>query len=334
VYSIYLYNQQNYEVFCKYIFIDVIGKIYYCSINIRMKILRKILLGLCLCTSAQAIEFTVHHATGGPSDRVTRLITKNLPTGYSIQNRPGAAGRIAVKHILQSDSVLMATVPQIYVTNPLMFKDLEYNPDSDLEILGIVAVLPNVLICNSKLGIKTFDEFLSTTKSLSFAINGYGSSEHIASESLFVHAKGKHLVIPYPSGGNKGALDVIGGSVDCTFGNYAGIKAIMSDSRITVLFTSHDMGDKVLTWEQYFKEPFPYQSYVALVVSKSMEYGTKKKIVNDVSKVFSGQEFKDTTFSTGLLPIGSTEQWMINSVLKSNKVLTRFIQNNKLEIKQ
>lgn len=295
---------------------------------------KKILLGMCICISAHATEFTVHHAPGGPSDRITRLITKNMPFGYIVQNRPGGAGRIAIKHILQSDSVLMATVPQIYVTNPLMFKDLEYNPDTDLEILGVVAVLPNLLICNSKLGIKTFDEFLSTTKSLSFAINGYGSSEHIASESLFVHAKGKHLVVPYPAGGNKGALDVMGGNVDCTFGNYAGIKAIMSDARITVLFASHDMGDKVLTWEQYFKEPFPYQSYVALVVAKSMESGTKKKIISDVSKVFSSQEFKDTTFSSGLLPKGSTETWMINSVLKSNQALTRFIQNNKLEIKQ
>jgi len=301
-----------------------------------MNKLKKILLGMCICISAHAVEFTVHHAPGGPSDRITRLITKNLPAaaGYTVQNRPGAAGRIAVKYVLQGNSVLMATVPQIYVTNPIMFKDLEYNPDTDLEILGVVAVLPNLLICNSKLGIKTFNEFLSTTKSLSFAINGYGSSEHIASESLFVHAKGKHLVIPYPAGGNKGALDVMAGNVDCTFGNYAGIKAIITDPRITVLFASHDMGDKIVTWEQYFKEPFPYQSYVALVVSKSMEADNKSKIVADVSKVFSSKEFKDTTFDAGLLPVGSTEPWMINSVLKSNRALTRFIQNNKLEIKQ
>lgn len=285
-------------------------------------------------TFVDAVEFTVHHAPGGPSDKITRLIAKNLPQGYTVQNRPGAAGRIAVKHILQSNSVLMATVPQIYVTNPLMFKDLEYNPDNDLEIVGIVAVLPNVLICNSKLGIKTFGEFLSTTKSLSFAINGYGSSEHIASEALFTHAKGNHLVVPYPAGGNKGALDVMGGNVDCTFGNYAGIKAIMSDTRINVLFASHDMGDKIITWEQYFKEPFPYQSYVALVIAKALDTSIKKKIVNDVTTVFSSKEFKDTTFGAGLLPVGSTEQWMINSVLKSNKALTRFIQNNKLEIKQ
>jgi len=301
-----------------------------------MYILKKIMLVLWLCSSAHATEFTVHHSPGGPSDRITRLIIKNLPVpaGYTVQNRPGAAGRIAVKHVLQGNSVLMATVPQIYVTNPLMFKDLEYNPESDLEILGVVAVLPNLLICNSKLGIKTFNDFLSTTRSLSFAINGYGSSEHIASESLFVHAKGKHLVVPYPIGGNKGALDVLAGNVDCTFGNYAGIKAIITDPRITVLFASHDMGDKILTWEQYFKEPFPYQSYVALVVSKSMEADNKFKIINDISKVFSSKEFKDTTFDVGLLPIGSIEQWMINSVLKSNKALTRFIQNNKLEIKQ
>ena len=123
-------------------------------------------------------------------------------------------------------------------------------------------------------------------------------------------------------------------SVDESYRNNDTVKVIITDPRITVLFSSHDMGDKILTWEQYFKEPFPYQSYVALVVSKSMAADTKARIITDVSKVFSSKEFKDTTFNTGLLPIGSTENWMINSVLKSNKALTRFIQNNKLEIKQ
>lgn len=302
-----------------------------------MKLIKKSLLALALGAGSlvsAATEFTVHHAPGGPSDRITRSIVKDLPSGYMVYNRPGAAGRIAVKHILQNDSVLMATVPQIYVTNPIMFKDLEYDPDRDLEVLGVVAVLPNLLICNSKLGIKTFEEFLATTKSLTFAINGYGSSEHIASEALFVHSRGKHLVVPYPAGGNKGALDVLAGNVDCTFGNYAGIRPFITDSRISVLFASHNMGDNVLTWEKHFKEQFPYQSYVALVVAKNLDADTKKKIVKDVSTVFVSKEFKDTTFSMGILPVGSTEPWMINSLLKSNRALARFIQNNNLQIKQ
>lgn len=298
-----------------------------------MKKLFLVLLMFTTMTLVNAVELTVHHAPGGPSDKITRLIAKNLPA-YTIQNRPGAAGRIAVRHILQGNSVLTATVPQIYVTNPLMFPDLEYNPETDLEIIGVVAIMTNLLVCNSKLEIKNFKDILTTTRSLSFATSGYGSSDHVASEALFVHAKAKHVIIPYPSGGNKSVFDVVGGTVDCTFGNYATVKSLMNDPRITVLFSSHAIVDKIPTWEQYFKEPFPYQSYVALVVAKSMELEKKKQVISDISKVFSNKEFKDTISDLGLIPIGSVESTVINSVIKENKSLTRFIENNKLQIKQ
>lgn len=298
-----------------------------------MKKLFLILILFTAMTSVNAVELTVHHAPGGPSDKITRLIAKNLPA-YTIQNRPGAAGRIAVKHILQGNSVLTATIPQIYVTNPLMFPDLEYNPETDLEIIGVVAIMTNLLVCNSKLEIKNFKDLLATSRSLSFATSGYGSSDHIASEALFVHTNAKHIIIPYPSGGSKSVFDVLGGNVDCTFGNYATVKSIMNDPRVTVLFSSHATIDKIPTWEQYFKETFPYQSYIALVIAKNMESEKKKQIISDISKVFSNKDYKDAVKELGLLPVGSTELWTINSVIKENKSLTRFIVNNKLQITQ
>jgi tripartite-type tricarboxylate transporter receptor subunit TctC len=281
--------------------------------------------------SSQQIEYTVHHAPGGVSDKIARLITKELPTSeYIVQNRPGGAGRIAMRQVLKGDSALLATVPQIFVTNPLSFKDLEYNPDTDLEIVGTVGILTNLLVCNTKAGINNFSALVNTPKSLSFAIGGYGGSDHIATELLLTHLKGKHVIVPYSGGGNKSALDVLGGTVDCTFGNYATVKPFMKDERVVVLFASHDMGDNVLTWENYFKETFPYQSFISLVVSKSMEQEKKAKIIRDITTIWKKKEFKELMFNTGILPILNTEPWSTNSVLKSNRDLRKFITNNNI----
>lgn len=283
--------------------------------------------------SSTLIEYTVHHAPGGVSDRVTRLITKELPSGeYITQNRPGGAGRIAVNHILKNNSVLMATVTQIFVTNPLSFTDLEYNPNEDLEILGTVGVIPNLLVCNTKTGISNVSTLINTKKSLSFATSGYGSSDHIATELLFTHLKGKHIIVPYSSGGNKSTIDVLGGSVDCTFGNYATVKPIMKDDRIITLFSSHNMGDTVPTWENYFKETFPYQSFISLVVSKNMDQEKKIKIIKDVTNIWKKKEFKELMFNTGILPILNTEKWSTNMVIKSNQDLRKFITNNNIPL--
>ena len=303
-----------------------------------MKKLITALAGFVIAGSSLATmtEMTVHHAPGGPSDTVTRLIAKNLPDTYIVQNRPGAQGRIAMRQVLKGESVITATVPQIYVTNPLNFKDLEYSPERDLEILATVATIPNVLGCRSGLGFKTADDFLKYDgKPLTFAISGYGSAEHIATESLFTKSKIKHIVIPYASAGNKSTLDVVAGNVDCIFANFTTIKPFVGDSRIDILLSSHDMGLKgILTWDKKFKEPFPYQSYICLVVAKSMNETTKKKIVSDLNKVFADKSFKESVYNIGLLPVGTTETWMANSVLKSNRLLEQFITNNKLNISQ
>jgi hypothetical protein len=104
----------------------------------------------------------------------------------------------------------------------------------------------------------------------------------------------------------------------------------MKDERVVVLFASHDMGDNVLTWENYFKETFPYQSFISLVVSKSMEQEKKAKIIRDITTIWKKKEFKELMFNTGILPILNTEPWSTNSVLKSNRDLRKFITNNNI----
>lgn len=285
---------------------------------------------------SNTIELTVHHAPGGPSDTITRFIAKGLPDNYVVQNRPGAQGRIAMRQVLKGDSVVAATMSQIYVTNPLNFKDLEYNPSRDLEILATVAIMPNLLVCRKSLGFTTIDDFLKYEgKPLSFAVNGYGSNEHIATESLLTKLNTKHLVVPYATGGNKGVIDVLAGNVDCSFANLATVKAFLTDNRIVALLSSHDIKIKTVpTWDKQFKESFPYQSYISLVVAKSMDNDTKKRIVNDLNKVFADKSFKESVFNLGLLPVASSEIWSTNSVLKSNRLLEYFIIDNKLKVSQ
>jgi tripartite-type tricarboxylate transporter receptor subunit TctC len=273
------------------------------------------------------VEVTVHHGPGGPSDKIARYLSINSPSkDYIVVNRPGAAGRPATKHILSTNSVLVATVAQIYVANPITFKDLEYNPDSDLEVLAIVAQMPNMLVCRSTLGFKSFDEIINTQRSLNFAVSGYGSSEHIATEALFRRLKGTHQIIPYPNAGNKGMLDLLGGTIDCIFSNYPNVKPFVEDSKVTILFSSHALSPMVPTWKRYFKEPFPYQSNIALVVSKNMDSTVKQKIVSDMEKVFNNGTYQQDVLNIGLIPIGRTDAQSIAGMYKANVELRRFIE--------
>jgi len=277
------------------------------------------------------IEFTVHHGPGGPSDKVTRILVSDMPKRYQVVNRPGAQGKIAVRHLLNSKSIMIATVTQIFVTNFIESDQTIYKQD-DLEIISVVGIMPNILVCNNKLGFKTFKDFLSTEKSLSFGVAGYGSSEHLATEILFRQFDNKHVVIPYAQGGAVSLNDLLSGHIDCMFANYPLVKEHVSDrTRITALISSHDLNLPVPTWQREFKTSFPFQSYLAVVVDKKILKEIKKEIIFDLEKVYN-IKIRNDLHNIGLFPILSNSKNAITDVHNSNKSLREFVDKNKIRL--
>jgi len=289
--------------------------------------MKKLLAVLALSLSANATEFTVHHAPGGPSDRSTRTISKYLPNDYVIVNRPGGGGRIATKHLIKNNTVMLATVGQIYVTNLLSKQDAGYSPPHDLEIIGNLAIMPNVLICRSELGYRKLSDI--GNRSLNFGVAGYGSSEHIATEALFTKISGKHLSIPYALGGSGGVNDLLGGVIDCMFANYPTVKPFIDDKRLTIIFSSHELGLNVATWRETFNENFPFQSYLSIVISKQMPEVQRRKVIEDIKIAFSNNALRAEIKSLGLFPVLDTDT---TSVTRAISNLNKFILTSNIKI--
>lgn len=293
--------------------------------------MKSLLLALSLFAgTVSATEFTVHHAPGGPSDRATRAIAKYLPAEYLVVNRPGAGGRIAVRHLLKTDSIMLATMGQIYVTNPISGVDTGYNPQTDLEILGTAGTMPNVLACKKSLALSRVKDLEG--RSLNFGVAGYGSSEHIATEALFTKIKGNHQVIPYAQGGATAIVDMLSGNLDCMFANYPTIKPFIADDRITVLMSSHELGLSVPTWRVVYQEDFPFQSYLSVVVSKSLDQDTRRRITRDLDTVFSTEAFRTDMRNIGFFVVAKTDAKTTKQVESAMDKLRAFVLLNGMKI--
>lgn len=284
--------------------------------------------------SAGPIEFTVHHAPGGPSDTVTRIVSKAVGENeFVIVNRPGAGGRIAVKHLLKEKTVMVATMSQIYVANPMIFPDLEYDAEKDLELLGVVASMPSVLVCNSSKNITSVQD-LVTARSLNFGVAGYGSSEHLATEVLLRKTSDHHQVVPYSRGGAAAVQDMVGGTLDCMFANYPTVKGWVGDKRLTFIMSSHNLDLPLPTWNKVFKEDFPFQSYLGIVVPASMDNQTKLQLSKKLTTAFAKKEFLADLQSAGLFPVAGTSKKAIDTGLYNNTLLRTFIIRNNIKIKE
>lgn len=295
-----------------------------------MKIILLIVLSIFLRAPIFAetnIEFTVMHGPGGVSDITSRHIAAKLGPNYIVTNRPGGAGRIALKHLIEEKTIMLATMVQVYVTNPINFKDLGYDPFRDFKIVTVVGVMPSALICNKKTGITTFDDFLQTNKKLTFGIGGYGSSEHLSTATFFLKTDSKHILISYPQGGNKSISDVIGGHIDCMFANFPTIKPHLKNENLSLIMTSHNVGYDVTIWNNYYKEEFPFQSYLSLIVPSDMPAEQLNIIRHDLTRIVTpdlGNQLKEL----GLSPLLIIDEDKINEIENYMQYIENFIISN------
>jgi tripartite-type tricarboxylate transporter receptor subunit TctC len=296
--------------------------------------MKKLILAVALLfqLAANATEFTVMHGPGGVSDITTRFLSEQMGSNeYQVVNRPGAGGRIALRHMQQENTMLLATMAQVFVTNPINFKDLEHVPDRDFTVLATVATMPSVLVCNKKTNINTYKDFQNNTKPLTFGVAGYGSSEHIATEILIKKVKTPHLIVPYSLGGSSSVINLLGGHIDCMFANYPTIRSHLAN--VNVLLSSHDMGISI-TWKDVYKESFPFDSYLAVIVPTNMSKDQKDKITQDLTKAFKNKDYNKSLISLGLFPNSSIDSKMLVKARINNLSVEKFITDNNIRTGQ
>jgi tripartite-type tricarboxylate transporter receptor subunit TctC len=137
------------------------------------------------------IQVIVPFAGGSASDVVTRIMlnemSKTLGQIFVVENRPGAGGNTgtaaATKATPDGYTLLMSTSGPL-AANLALFKELGYNPEKELTPISLFAILPNVIVINSKLPPKTLTEFIAYANErpnqLNYGTVGVGSSQHIA----------------------------------------------------------------------------------------------------------------------------------------------------------
>jgi tripartite-type tricarboxylate transporter receptor subunit TctC len=100
---------------------------------------------------------------------------------------------------------------------PLLQKAVAYQPLRDFEFVSLLALLPNVLVCNPKLPVQNVEQLIAYAKSKGGATNmasaGIGSVSHLAGSALQAAGGFKSLHVPY-KGGSQGVASVVAGETD------------------------------------------------------------------------------------------------------------------------
>lgn len=178
---------------------------------------------------AKPLRLVVPYPAGGSTDVLGRLLAQKLEGRLGqtvvVENIAGANGSLGARAVATSPadgySLLLANMG-ILTINPHIYKNMGFQPKSDLEPLRIAATALNLLTVRPDLQVSDTAELIKAAKaartSLTYASAGNGSSQHLAG-ALFERAAGVKMVhVPY-RGGTPAITDMLAGRVDMMFGN-------------------------------------------------------------------------------------------------------------------
>ncbi len=180
---------------------------------------------------AKPIHFVVPFPPGGPLDIMARGIGAKLQAAWGqpviVENKPGAGGGIGADFVAKSPGdgyMLLMGAVSTHAINPYLYAKIPYDSVKDFTPVTLVAQVPNVLVVNPSLPVKSVKELIDHAKAkpgaLSFASGSTGSTGHLAGE-LFKTMAGVDMVhIPY-KGAAPAMLDLLAGQTQLMFDNIA-----------------------------------------------------------------------------------------------------------------
>jgi tripartite-type tricarboxylate transporter receptor subunit TctC len=270
---------------------------------------------------AKPVRVVVAFTAGGTTDILARLVTQQLSERlnqqFVIDNKPGAGGNIGTEAVVRSApdgyTLIINSVGPIAV-NPTLYAKLGYNPLTDLVPMVQIAEVPNVLVVNPTLGVKSVEELLAYARAnpgqLNYASTGVGTSADLSSFMLTQRAGVTATHIAYK--GADALRDLLAGRIQFMFATIPSVMPQIAAGKLLPLAVSSVKRSRSLpevptmiekgfagfeagSWFGFFAPKGTPEDVIAVI----------NKTVNDVLQL---PEIEQKMIREGADPVGGTPQ--------------------------
>jgi tripartite-type tricarboxylate transporter receptor subunit TctC len=280
---------------------------------------------LCAATVAQAqvdkpVRLLVGFAPGGSADIAARLLADrmkdDLKQSVVVENRPGAAGRIAAEAIRNAPadgSTLMLTPIVVTVLAPMVFSKLPYDPQVDFTPVAHVANFQFAMSVAATHPAKTVQELVAWWKAnppmANFGSPAPGSLPHFFGV-MIERSAGINLVhVPY-NGGGPLMNAVMGNQVSSGIDTLVDQIELHRTGRIRLIATSGAQRSPLLPEVPTFGEgglkDVEGTSWFAVYAPARTPDATVRQLNAAINKALAVPELRERFAKLGLEPTGGT----------------------------
>ena len=203
---------------------------------------------------SQPVTIVVGVPPGGSNDMVARIyapkLEKALGVPVIVENKAGANATIGTQHTVRAKpdgyTITLGSASPLAIS-PHTYKDLPYDPLTDLKAITTVAQTPELIAINPSVPAKTLQELvaLSKTKDVTIASSGAGGLPHLAIELLKAESGGRIVHVPY-KGAAPAITDAAGGHVDGIIMDLPPLQSMVTAGKLRALSVTNDKRASVM----------------------------------------------------------------------------------------
>ena len=268
------------------------------------------------------IRLIVPFPPAGTTDILARAVAQKLSETWGqqvvVENHPGAGGNIGSDIVAKASpdgyTLLMGTVGT-HAINPSLYSKMPYDHVKDFVPVILVAGVPNVLVVNPSLPVKSVRELIDYAKAnpgkLNFASSGNGTSIHLSGE-LFKTMTGVQMThVPY-KGSSPALTDLMGGQVQLMFDNLPSSLSFIKAGKLRALAVTSSERSATLpelpTLAESGLPGFEASSWFGVLAPAGTPKDIVDKINGAVAAWLATPEAKEKLLSQGALVAGGTPE--------------------------
>lgn len=268
------------------------------------------------------IRLLIPFPAGGAADNVGRAIGERLSAELKqtvvIDNRPGAAGRLATGLLAKAEpdgyTLLVGTPGAITIAPSLYNTTSSYDVARDILPITRVAEVPNVMVVNPSTGVKSVREFINWAKgrpgAVRFGSSGIGQTDHLAAE-LFQRMTGVRMThVPY-KGGGPALIDLISGDIQVMFSTAVVALPHVNSGRLRMLAVITPQRQALLPNLPAVSETVPgfgISNWDGIFAPMKTPPRIADRLFVEINKALQSAELRQRLNAAGIDPIGSVSR--------------------------
>ena len=254
---------------------------------------------------SRSVQFIIPGTPGSIIDITGRLLAeelgKALKQPFIPVNKPGGGFTvgtdIASKSKKDGYTLLYTNNPAIIYSRVLNPESVGYDPDKDLDPLGLHLFFAHNLACQTSSPWKNFKELIDYAKAnpgkLRVSTPGIGSTVHFHLEIIQSLTGAQFTHVPFKSG-EAVITALLGGHVELTFDAVSKIKPHTEAGKFRMLLTSYKMPEfpNIPTIQEMgYKQQLP-ASWFAMYAPAGIPDDVKKVLIPTIEKTIKNPELK------------------------------------------